>query len=267
MMRKLNQKWLNDSSVSATLCLVVGLTVPSALMADEADAKRLMKAMSDHLVSQHVLSFDYDSSLEVVTTEGQKLSLASSGMVQLKRPDKIHATRVGGFVNTESFFDGKVLTLVGKNINAYSQVAEPGTLDNLLNVLRTEYARPIPGGNLLLSNPVDAMMLGVTDIKDLGTGVIGGVECDHLAFRQEHVDWQIWIAHGESPYPCQYSVTTHEHKRSPQYTIRFSNWQSGNTLTTPNFSFKNSTGAKEVKLNNLKGTGDLPPHFTMGETK
>jgi hypothetical protein len=267
MMRKLNKKWVNGSVVSATLSLVVGLTVPSAVMADEADAKRLIKAMSDHLVAQKVLSFDYDSSLEVVTTEGQKLSLDSSGLVQLNRPDKIHATRVGGFVNIESFFDGKVLTLFGKNINAYTQVAEPGTLDNLLNALRTEYGRPIPGGNFLLSNPVGTMMLGVTDIKDLGTGVIGGVECDHLAFRQEQVDWQIWIAHGESPYPCKYSVTTHELKRSPQYTIRFSNWQSGDTMAATNFSFKNSTGAEKVKLTNLKGTGDLPPHFTMGETK
>ena len=267
MMRKLNQKWVNGSVVGAALSLVLGLTVPSAVMADEADAKRLIKAMSDHLAAQKVLSFDYDSSLEVVTTEGQKLSLASSGVVELNRPDKIYATRVGGFVNIETFFDGKVLTLVGKNINAYTQVAEPGTLDNLLNALRTEYDRPIPGGNFLLSNPVDPMMLGVTNIKDLGTGVIGGVECDHLAFRQEQVDWQIWIAHGESPYPCQYSVTTNDLSRAPQYTIRFSNWQSGDAVAAANFSFKNSTGAEEVKLKDLKGTGDLPPNFTMGETK
>ena len=79
--------------VGAALSLVLGLTVPSAVMADEADAKRLIKAMSDHLAAQKVLSFDYDSSLEVVTTEGQKLSLASSGVVELNRPDKIYATR------------------------------------------------------------------------------------------------------------------------------------------------------------------------------
>ena len=106
-MRKLNQKWVNGSVVGAALSLVLGLTVPSAVMADEADAKRLIKAMSDHLAAQKVLSFDYDSSLEVVTTEGQKLSLASSGVVELNRPDKIYATRVGGFVNIETFFDGK----------------------------------------------------------------------------------------------------------------------------------------------------------------
>jgi hypothetical protein len=43
----------------------------------------------------------------------------------------------------------------------------------------------------------------VTDAKYLGTGIIGGVECDHLAFRDADVDWQIWIATGDRPYPCR----------------------------------------------------------------
>ena len=37
------------------------------------------------------------------------------------------------------------------------------------------------------------LMPSVIDANDLGSGVIGGVECDHLAFRTEEVDWQIWI--------------------------------------------------------------------------
>ena len=45
-------------------------------------------------------------------------------------------------------------------------------------------------------------MADVTDVKDLGSGVIGGVECDHLAFRAKDTDWQIWIAQGEEPIPA-----------------------------------------------------------------
>ena len=80
---------------------MVGVGAPSAATAGDAEAKRLMKAMSDYLAAQQAISFDYDTNLEVVTKDKQKLALASSGTVALARPDKIRATRSGGFVNVE----------------------------------------------------------------------------------------------------------------------------------------------------------------------
>jgi len=43
------------------------------------------------------------------------VGLASSGTLTLSRPDKLHATRTGGFTNIEMVFDGKTLTLLGKD--------------------------------------------------------------------------------------------------------------------------------------------------------
>ena len=59
----------------AGLFLIVMLGTSMAVSADEADAKRLLKAMSDYLAAQKTLSFDYDATLEVVTKEDQKLAL------------------------------------------------------------------------------------------------------------------------------------------------------------------------------------------------
>ena len=58
-------------------------------------------------------------------------------------------------------------------------------------------------------------MADVIDVKDLGSGVIGGVECDHLAFRTKEVDWQIWIAQGNRPYPCRYVITSSKVAQAP----------------------------------------------------
>jgi hypothetical protein len=167
---------------------------PDTLVRSDAEAenaKGLLKAMSDYLATQQAISFDYDATLEVVTQEDQKLALASSGTVALNRPDKIHATRSGGFADVEMLFDGETLTLLGKNHNLYSQVAVPGTLDHLIDELRLKYDRPLPAADLLLSNPYEALIPDVTDAKDLGSGVVDGVECDYLAFRTREVDWQI----------------------------------------------------------------------------
>src|SRR5262249_26953276 len=141
------------------------------------------------------------------TKEGQKIALANSGTVVLNRPDKLHVTRHGGFANLVMTFDGKTLTLLGREANAHAQTEVPGTVDKLVDVLREKYDRPVPAADLLLTNVYDELMGDVKEMKDLGSGVIGGVECDHLAFRTEEVDWQIWIAHGARPYPCRYTIT------------------------------------------------------------
>ena len=134
---------------AAALSLVVALGNSAGVSADEADAKRLLKAMSDYMAAQKALSFEYDATLEVVTKDEQKLALASSGVLVLSRPDKIRATRSGGFADVEMSFDGKTLTILGKNLNRYAQRDVPGTVDNLIDELRIKHNRPLPAADLL----------------------------------------------------------------------------------------------------------------------
>ena len=250
-------------ATAAVLALTIGMGA-SASLADEANARSLFKAMSDYMAAQSAISFDYDSTLEVVTSEGQKLALASSGTVTLARPDKLRATRTGGFADVEMIFDGTTLSLLGKNLNAYAQVEAPGTIDQLVDTLRDKYGRPLPAADLLLSNVNDVLMPLVIDVKDLGSGVIGGVECDHLAFRTEEVDWQIWIAHGDQPYPCRFVVTTSQVAGSPQYTIDVSDWKAGSEVAAADFVFTPPANAKKLGPDEIPDFDELPSNFTPG---
>ena len=264
--RKLVKGSVRSISVAA-LSLIVALGTSVGVKADEADAKNLLKAMSGYMAAQKALSFEYDATLEIVTKDEQKLALASSGAIILTRPDKIRVTRSGGFADVEMSFDGKTLTLLGKDLNIYAQRDVPGTIDHLVDELRVKHNRPLPAADLLLSDSYATLMLDVVDIKDLGSGVIGGVECDFLAFRKKEVDYQIWIAQGERPYPCRYVITSKFIEGGPQYTIQTRDWKMGDVVAATDFRFKNSTNAKKVELKNLKGTGELPEHFTIGESK
>jgi hypothetical protein len=254
------------SATGAALVLIGGLATLPGARADEAEAyaKNLLKAMSDYLAAQDTLSFEYDSTLEIVTDEEQKLALAGSGMVTLKRPDKIHATRNAGFANVEMLFDGTTLTVVSKDANRYTQIEVPGTIDHLVDELRDTYKKPLPGADLLLSNIYGTLMPDVVDTKDLGVGVIGGVTCDHLAFRTNEVDWQIWIAQGDQPYPCRYVITSKGVAGSPQYSVQIRDWKTGADAASEDFAFKNPTDATKVALEELSGSDDLPKHFKIG---
>ncbi len=256
---------MNPISIFAVLAAALGLAtvVPGSARADEAAAKSMLKAMSDYLAAQTTISFAYDTNFEVVTKDHQKILLASSGTIGLSRPDKIRASRHGGFADVEMVFDGKTLTLFGKDANLYTQVDIPGDLDHLVDELRYEYGRPLPGADLLLSNVYEELMGGVVDVKDLGSGVIGGTECDHLAFRTKEVDWQIWIAHGEQPYPCRYVITTKEVDQAPQYSIQIRDWKTGTEVATNDFVFK-TADARKVDLKQLVDIDELPKQFAPG---
>jgi hypothetical protein len=270
-MKKTARKFLKFSLANLSvlvLSLIVGLGTPSGARADEAYAKSRLKAMSDYMAAQKTVSFDFDATLEVVTTDNQRLSLASSGTVRMKRPDKIRATRAMGFANMDILFDGKTFTVLDKNANLYAQADVPGTIDHLVGELRSKYNRPFPGADLLESNVYDVLMTDVDNVKDLGGGVIGGIECDHFAFRAKEVDWEIWIADGKRPYPCQFVITSKLVTGSPQYSYRLRDWKTGDKASTDDFRFRNPKNAKKADLKDLLDTMDeLPKNFVRGGAK
>jgi hypothetical protein len=167
----------------------IGVGTPLEARADESAAKAMVKAMSDHMAAQQAISFSFDTDLKIVTKDKQKLALANSGTVTLNRPDKLHVTRHGGFADAEAIFDGKTLSLIVRNANVYGQV-------------------DVPGADIPQWNVYGALMPLVIDTKVLGSDVVGGIECDHLAFRTIEVDWQISIAQGARPYLCRYVSTS-----------------------------------------------------------
>lgn len=248
---------------AAPLAIFAVISVPVA-HADEADAKRLMKAMSDYLASQQSVSFDYDASFEVVSKDHQKVALVSSGTVTLSRPDKIRVTRHGGFADVEFVFDGKTVSLLGKDANLYMQGDVPGSIDHLVDELRDKFHRPLPGADLLMSNVYDQLMPLVKDMKDLGSGIIRGTECDHLAMRAEDLDWQIWVAQGDKPYPCRYVITTRLVEGWPQYTLDIRNWKTGSEVAADDFKFVVPAGAQKVEKGDTVeiDIDELPANFT-----
>ena len=250
-----------SAAVLAVLATAATVNV-SAGRADEANAKSLFKAMSDYLAAQKAISFDYDVNLELVSTQQQKIALVSSGTMTLNRPDKLHMTRTGGFANAEMVFDGKTLTLLGKNTNLYAQVEAPGTIDQLVDVLRDKYHRPVPAADLLMSDPYKELMPEVNDVKDLGSGVIHGIECDHLAFRTKEVDWQIWIAQGARPYPCRYVITSKKVTGWPQYTLDIWAWKTGAEVASDGFKLDIPSSAKKLTPAEVPELNEIPTHFT-----
>jgi len=231
------------------------------------DSLEILKAMSDYVASQKNISLTYDTDIEVITPEVEKIQFTSSGKVLLSRPDKVRATRTGGYADVEIVFDGKTVSAIGKNVNAYTQFEAAGSIDQLISKLRGTGAIAAPGADLLGAHIYDDLLADVIVAKHIGRGVIDGVECEHLAFRDRDVDWQLWVEIGDHPIPRKYVITSKGVGGAPQYTLRIKEWKTDAPISGDAFSFTPPQGAKKVALEELGNIDEVPQGVVKGAMK
>jgi hypothetical protein len=234
------------------------LAAPAGVQAQGKDAKSVLKAMSDYVGSQKTIELTFDSDIEVITPQLEKIQFANSGEALLSRPDKLRARRVGGHADVALYFDGKTVSVFGKHINGYAQFDAPGSVDQLIEALRAGHGIALPGGDLLLSNSYEVLVAGVKEAKHIGRGVIDGRECEHLAFRNFDTDWQIWVEVGENPIPRKFVITSKTLNNAPQYTVRVKSWKTGVQPAQDAFAFVPPTGAKKLSPDALIELDELP---------
>ena len=236
-------------------------------LAEENSASKILKAMTDHLMAQASLSVKYDSDVEVVTPSLQKIQFSASGDVALTRPDKFRVSRTGGYADVEIVSDGSSVTVHDRDARKFAQVQvqEGGGFDKLVDRLRSDLAVEIPGADLLLSNAFEELTSGVLEGRVIGMGVVDGVECDHLAFRNLDTDWQIWIETGERPLPRKYVITSKTMATAPQYTLRLRDWKAGIAIASDVFSFTPPSGTSRVERASLSNVDEIPAAATEEE--
>ena len=258
---------LYRATAAAISILTMSVWFVPAAQAQDSEARKILKAMSDYVTSQQTLSLTFDTDIEVITPDLQKLQFTSSGKLQLSRPDKLRITRTGGYADVEMVFDGSTLSVLGKNINAFTQLDAPGSVDQLIDRLRTGSGIGAPGADLILSNVYDVLSEDIIDAKYIGQGVIDGVDCEHLAFRNSEVDWQLWVEAGARPIPRKYVITSKTVTAAPQYTLRIKEWQSDAPASADAFKFQPPQGADKVGADALAGLDEIPPGAVMGGRK
>ncbi len=254
-------------SVLGLLAAMAVTGVPAPVASAEGDARSIVKAMADYLSRQENLSLKFDADVEVVTPAVEKIQFSASGEVTMSRPNKFRISRTGGYADVELISDGSNVTVFDRGGNRFAQVPAVGSFDTLVDKLRTETMLELPGADLLLSKPYEELMAGVLEAKHLGRGVVGGVECEHLAFRNLDTDWQIWVEVGDRPLPCKYVITSKAVGAAPQYTLRFRDWKTGVSPAPEAFAFKPPEGASGVAITLLKDIDEIPAGVVPGGPK
>jgi hypothetical protein len=235
-----------------TLFWVGGLPAPAADTPDAAKtvdrrADELLRRSSDFLAHNPFFSVNAEIWQDAVLASGQRVQASRTVDLQVRRPDRLHAEVRSTRRDRGLWYDGKTITVLNRNHDLYGVVNAPSTLDEMLDVSMSRLGVAIPLDDLLVSNPYATTMKNVTSGTDIGPTMVLGVQCEHLAFSQPDIDWQIWIQTGPRPVPRKMVITYKDEEGSPQYTTLLSNWDFLTKL--PDFVFTFDPPANASKIN------------------
>jgi hypothetical protein len=75
---------------------------------------------------------------------------------------------------------------------------------------------------------------------------IHGPTSHHLAARTDTVDFQIWVADGDTPLPQRVVITYKKAKGEPQFWAQFSDWNLAPAISDSTFLATPPDGAQKV---------------------
>ena len=202
----------------------------------EPAALEALDKMGAYLRTLNSFEIRSDDTIDEVLESGQKLQFASTTHLRVRRPDRMWAEMASDRKTREFFYDGKTFTLWGPRNKLYASVPAPATLIELVERAEDRYALVLPLADLFRWGTEPTRRDAIQGAIHVGPALLGGIPCDHFAFRQEGVDWQVWIQKGDSPLPRKLVITTTDEEAQPQYVSEL-DWNLAPALNEKMFTF------------------------------
>ena len=228
---------------------VLGAEPPKKAKAPDLEPKagEVLKQMCDYLKNLQQFSVQAEITEDVLLTSGQRIQFARSVEASVRRPDRLWAESAGDTDKRQFFYDGKTFTIYGNTNKFYASVPAPATIHELLDVAQERYAIDLPFRDLFAWGTDRADVAAIQSAIFIGPTKIDNVPCDHYAFRNVDVDWQIWIQQGEKPLPRKLVITTMDEEQHPQY-VSMMNWNLSPKINNKLFTFVPPKDAHKIEL-------------------
>ncbi len=217
----------------------------------EERAAEVLKKASALLAGSNRFAFEAEETYDEILDAAIRVQLSNVRGIAVSRPNHAATNVDGDTMSRSAWYDGKTLTLLDKQQNAYSTVDAPASLDETLDFVMEKYGVVLPLADVLYSDPYDALASDASFGAYLGLHQVGGVACHHLAFANESLDWQIWIDAGEKPLLRKLVITYKDEPGEPQYIARFFKWNLQAELPESLFQFEPPEGAEKMEASAL----------------
>ncbi len=247
----IHAKWAWSSLVA----LVIAFTPAASTAQDppsdtgvEEQALKILRQASEYLTQAKRFSFRARVTYDVEQAFGQKLQFGAVQNISVRRPNRAFASILRDDGNARRvWYNGRYVTLLEEKENVYGTMAVPNNIDAMLDYVEEMGVVRIPVSDLLYSDLSFLETRAQSGIF-VGESRVDGVLCNHLAFRNETVDWQIWIEKGKRPFFRKFLITYKQEAGHPQFAARLDRWNLSPVLPDSLFAFSPPRGSERIRF-------------------
>ncbi len=236
---KISRSSLVISAIFA-LILIAGSTNLSYSQSNNPNidprASEVLQNMSYFLGSKQEYTFKAEVMFDQLINQSRKIQYSAEEKVFLKKNANMTIEFVSDLGGYKLWYEAGKMTIVELPTNLFSIVTIPATIDQALTKLKTQYNFTPALSDFLFINTYRELTRRVISGNYFGTSRVFGVRCDHLAFVQDDIDWQIWIEVGKRQIPRKLVITYKNLPGQPQFIAILRDWVLDRPIT--NFAFK-----------------------------
>ena len=213
----------------------------------DPDAMAALTRMGTYLRALKAFQVVATTSRDEVLDDGQQVKLDSKVNFLVRFPDRLRVEVTSTEQHRLYLYNGKDFTVFAERVNYYATVPAPDTVGKLVIEVDDRYGLQVPLEDLFFWGTPHSKEKDVTGALDVGASEVGGVTCEHYAFRQPGLDWQVWIQLGDYPLPRKLVLTTLTDDARPQYSSVL-DWNLAPSYNEAAFEFDPPSDAHKIAL-------------------
>lgn len=166
--------------------------------------------------------------------------------VYMVGPDRMLIDSNGDKGHRGFWYNGTEMVYYSYTENNYGIMPAPGTIIEAIDSLHRTYSIDFPAADFFYPTFVDDLIAQSDRIALVGSTVVGGKPCFHIAATGKTQDVEVWIANDATFLPVMYVYKDKTGDQTLEYTGRFSNWSINPDMPGSMFNFTPPPGAREV---------------------
>jgi len=226
----------------------------------DPDAVAALDKMGNYLRTLKAVQIKAVVTDEEVSLDGEKVQTTNTVDLLASRPNRMRVEVASERQPRVFYYDGKTFTLWAPKLDFYAKTDAPGTINELADRLSDKYNIDLPLVDLFRWGTPESGFKELTAATDMGPSSVDGTTCEQYVFRQDGLDWQLWIQSGDYPLPRKLVLTTTTDDARPQHTSVWT-WNLAPSFNDQEFAFTPPAGAHRIefldaeKLRALGATG------------
>lgn len=228
--------------------LCVSLTAAAEETTIDPEADRILKAACSYIAAADSFTVDVEVWKDRLLATGQKIQTTRQLKVCLRRPGQLRMDVITAGSNRGFWLENQSLTIYDRNTRLFGVVSVPKSIDEAMDHVEEKFDVSLPIGDVLVADPYQNIMAHVGVASHLGKVVLHGVTCNHLAFRGENADFQVWIAEGAAPLIQKIVIDRKREPGAPQLVQIFRSWDLTTPISDSVFTFVAPPGAEKIEV-------------------